>query len=306
MKNIGILRISILVIIISSSVIGCAITYSMAPHAALARILIDIGALIALTWITYSLPKPEAIQIDDIVDGLRDLAKNRFDRRLTVRDQDQLFQVRQAFNELAGTLSDSRDSSLTHIRYNPMHRIEPKVIPLPMIHHSLHPELGQVKVAIDEELSKPDLEIPQDLQQQSAQEYNLHEIEPFDSGTILQQSEDFELPSASAEPLTELTSALTNETEHIVEAPLMAQNEPKPVRPEAYPSDIGAADFFFLFEKFKAAHDQIDQSNIGFDDFMTTVQRTREDLIRSHHCKDVKFDVVNSDGAVALRPRLIR
>ena len=141
MKNIRILLISIPVIIIVSAIIGCVITYSSAPHAALARIFIDIGALIALVSITYTLPKPEPIQIDDIVDGLRDLAKNRFDRRLSVRDQDELFQVRQAFNELAGTLSDSRDPSLTHIRYNPMNRIELKVTPIPNAHHSHHPEL---------------------------------------------------------------------------------------------------------------------------------------------------------------------
>jgi hypothetical protein len=82
--------------------------------------------------------------------------------------------------------------------------------------------------------------------------------------------------------------------------------EPKPARPEAYPSDIGAADLFFLFERFKAAHEKPSDNDIDFDSFLSSVKKAREDLIRTHHCRDVKFEVVTEGGAVALRPRLIR
>ena len=259
MKNKRILLICIPAILVISSAIGCIITFSSAPHAALARIFIDIGALVALLSITNSLPKPDPLQTDDIVDGLRDLAKNRFDRRQPIKEQDELHQVRQAFNELAGTLSDSRDPSLTHIRYNPMNRVELKVSPLALAAHSHHPELGQPQ-------PKPQTELA---------------TEPE--------------PEPHAQPQLEL--AQTPEPEH---KPI---NEAQ--RPEAYPSEIGAADLFFLFERFKAAHDKPENA-VDFDSFLSTVQNTREQLMRSHHCKDVKFEVVTDAGAVALRPRLIR
>lgn len=273
MKNIRIIRISIPFIIVISAIVGCAITYSQAPHAALARIFIDIGALIALLSITYTLPKPELLRIDDIVDGLRDLARNRFDRRLPLREQDELFQVRQAFNELAGTLSDSKGSSLTHIRYNPMNRVEPMATPMPPVHHSLHPELGQVKTA------------------------------PEITNAIAAMEEDFSISNITpvAIPGPILAERVEAKIEAEPEAPQAIQ-----AKPETYPSDIGAADLFFLFERFKAAHEKPEESNIDFGDFMTTVHKTREDLMRAHSCRDVKFEVVNNSGAVALRPRLIR
>lgn len=338
MKNKRILLISIPVIIIISAVIGCVITFSSAPHAALARVFIDIGALFALVSITYSLPKPEPLHIDDIVDGLRDLARNRFDRRLPIKEQDELHQIRQAFNELAGTLSDSRDPSLTHIRYNPMNRVELKVTPLPNIHHSHHPELGQVKSAADEfmpsarapaavlekvehNVTEPDAVEP--AVETSALSENLEELPLAPAAavdTMMQEEHPFSATMLGSEP-----PALESPTPHIEtksEIAPLDRNEPQPEaqpapqpqtkstqsprRPESYPSGIGAADLFFLFERFKAAHEQPAHNTVDFDSFMSTVNKAREDLIRAHQCKDVRFEVVTEAGAVALRPRLIR
>jgi hypothetical protein len=304
-KNIRILLISIPAIIVTSAIIGCVITFGAAPHAALARICIDIGALIALVWIAYTLPKPEVLDTDDIVDGLRDLAKNRFNRRLAAKDHDELFQVRQAFNELAGTLGDSRDPSLTHIRYNPMNRIEVKVSPLVEKHHSLHPELGQVRAApeLSEEEPKPEpavITYPDPTPNLAAL------TEELISDHAFEQAPDVEAPAPKDdETLTMMEMPPSPEEVHLP-APQLDLPPAPPARPETYASDIGAADLFFLFERFKSAHDQADSNAIDFDSFLTTVKQAREELMRAHHCKDVKFEVVSEAGAVALRPRLIR
>lgn len=344
MKNTRILLFSIFAVMITSTVIGCFITYGLAPTAALARIFIDIGATIALAWIAYSLPKPEIVNADDIVDGLRDLAKNRFDRRLVIRENDELFQVRQAFNELAGTLSDSRDPSLTHIRYNPMHRVELKVTPLPVANHSLHPELGQVRSApemtplpmpvqpavitypdptpnlsfLTENVSDhaleqapatvPELEMHAELLEEEPRE-EAPQVYAEELLPVELRSEETMMPEAYFEALAEAIPE-PMAAEPIAEAPqpepMAAMPTPAPARPESYASDIGAADLFFLFERFKAAHDDAEQNNIDFDTFLMSVQQAREDLIRTHKCRDVKFEVVSQGGAVALRPRLIR
>lgn len=294
MKNIRILLISIPAIIIISAVIGCAITFSSAPHAALARLFIDLGALIALVLITYSLPKPEVLHTDDIVDGLRDLACNRFDRRLSVKEQDELFPVRQAFNELAGTLSDRGGQSLTHIRYNPKNRIELRVTPLPSPAHSHHPELGQVKTA--EELAMS--EMPAAAIQQREEVLPEPVAEASAMNETIEESVESVVPMANIESAPPAPAPAEQE---------VRKSEVREERPETYPSGIGAADLFFLFERFKAAHDHAaTPTAIDFDDFISTVQKAREDLIKSHRCRDVKFEVVTEAGAVALRPRLIR
>lgn len=295
MKNIRVLRISIFVIIATSALIGFAISYSIDPTTSIARLLIDTGALIALLWITHSAPRTDDICVDDIVDGLRDLARNRFDRRLSVKDQDELFQVRQAFNELAGTLSDSRDQSLTHIRYNPTHRLESKGILFSASSHSHHPELGKVQVAFSPDPAEP-----------SKEEQVTEEVLLANSDFTQEASSQHSVSENVTEPLLTTQQELTSAEPAPQENAQTSTIDDLPNRPDSYPSDIKTADFFFLFERFKEAHTQEESNQIDFDDFLMTVQKTREDLIRQHHCRDVKFEVVNSNGAVALRPRLIR
>jgi len=329
---------SIAGIIIVSAIIGCAITYGYSPNAAFARVFIDIGALFSLTWLASRSPKQETINTDDIVDGLRDLAKNRFDKRLQVREQDELFQVRQAFNELAGTLSDSRDPSLTHIRYNPMNRVELKVTPLPMVNHSHHPELGQVHTAPElKSISTPGPAVitypdPRSVfpsvypKEPSTTQLEMNSEMAFETGPQPVQAEAALEPSCekvfaahqAEESLAPEQALVPEPMPEAIPAPAAMQEmhqEPEPVqapapareeRPESYPSDIGAADLFFLFERFKAAHDRPEETGLDFDSFLSSVKKAREDLIRTHHCRDVKFEVVSNAGAVALRPRLIR
>lgn len=198
-------------IVALAAIVGLFIGYSAAPQFALARLLIDIGALIALVSACITIPKTAELRTDEIADGLRDLARGRYDRRLIHKDFAQLSDIAQAFNELAGTLSDNSDPSLLRQKLKP-------VVQRPILNeeHSHHPELGQVQ-------------------------------------------------------------------------PLPVKNTLKD-----------------LYEQFKEAHELQGQEAIDYNTFQNTLSKTKEELMKEHQVKSVRFEVVLESGEVALRPRLVR
>lgn len=146
MKSVRTLLIIIPAVAFLSALVGFLITYPSSSQAAYARIFIDIGALIALMSACLTLPKPKELRTEEVVDGLRDLARGRYDKRLSQTDFAELEPIAQAFNELAGTLSDSADPGISHLRYQYVRKTEVKPRPLVINeNHSHHPELGPVE-----------------------------------------------------------------------------------------------------------------------------------------------------------------
>lgn len=217
MKNIKALVISVSAISLVAASVGFFIVFQVAPQAALARLLVDVGALVALITACLAIPKAPELKTDEIADGLRDLARGRYERRLVTRDFDSLGDIAQAFNELAGTLSDNTDPGLNRIRAARVPKMEP-VVTRQVIgeEHSYHPELGQVQPV-------------------------------------------------------QLKSSLLD-----------------------------------LYREFQEAHRLQGQEAIDFETFENTLDKAREDLIKIHQVKSVRFEVVLESGEVALRPRLIR
>lgn len=144
MKNLKIFLLTVSAIALLTTMVGFAIIYSVAPQSAWARLLIDLGGLTALISACLLVPKTAELRTEEVADALRDLANGRYDRRLVHRDFAQLSDIAQAFNELAGTLSDNPNlmkSSSPQL---------PKLKPVAGKHtidgsHSHHPELGQVQ-----------------------------------------------------------------------------------------------------------------------------------------------------------------
>lgn len=217
MKNLRTLMTSVSAISIVTALVGFFIVFQVAPQSALARLLVDIGALVALVSACMTIPKGPNLKTDEIADGLRDLARGRYDRRLVYRDFAELSDIAQAFNELAGTLSDNTDPGLVRIRTPRFPKPEP-IVQRPILHeeHSYHPELGQVQ-------------------------------------------------------------------------PLPVKNSLKD-----------------LYNQFKEAHRLQGQDAVDFETFENTLDRAKEDLIKKHQVKSVRFEVVLESGEVALRPRLVR
>lgn len=140
MKNLRTLIAVVSAISIVAAVVGFLIVYQVAPRSALACLFVDLGALIALLSACATIPKTPHLKTDEIADGMRDLARGRYDRRLVYRDFEQLSDIAQAFNELAGTLADN--TGMPRVSTKP----EP-IVKRPVIQeqHSHHPELGQVQ-----------------------------------------------------------------------------------------------------------------------------------------------------------------
>lgn len=142
MKNLRTLIITVSAVSILAAVVGFFIVFQVAPQSALARFLVDMGALVALVSACMTIPKAANLKTDEIADGLRDLARGRYDRRLVYRDFAELSDIAQAFNELAGTLSDNTDPGLVRIKT----ALRPPIQrPVFNEEHSYHPELGQVQ-----------------------------------------------------------------------------------------------------------------------------------------------------------------
>ncbi len=146
MKNLNVFVTAVSAIMIVSALAGFMIVHSVAPDASWAALLVDLAALLALVSACYTIPKMPEFRTEEIADALRDLALGRYERRLIQKDFDGLTDIAQAFNELAGTLSDNSDPSLTRARSGRMGKPEPLVHrPVMLEQHSYHPELGQVQ-----------------------------------------------------------------------------------------------------------------------------------------------------------------
>ncbi|MES2503447.1 MAG: MXAN_5187 C-terminal domain-containing protein [Myxococcota bacterium] len=146
MKNLKAFVITVSAIVIVTAVVGFFIVFQVAPQSAFARLVVDIGTLIALISACITVPKVADLKTDEIADGLRDLARGRYDRRMVHKDFDQLSDIAQAFNELAGTLADNTDPSLSRNKAARFPKLEPVVQRAALYEeHSYHPELGQVQ-----------------------------------------------------------------------------------------------------------------------------------------------------------------
>ena len=146
-------------VVILASLTGLYVTYDLDPQGSFARLFIDLGALIAIISACLAIPKPRSLPIYEFSDALRALSGRKYDKRL-LEDYGELNEVAQAFNELAGNLSDREDSSLGPIKFRGQ-----KATPIET-QHSHHPEIGAVKAIAEGEMSKaspePQREILQD------------------------------------------------------------------------------------------------------------------------------------------------
>jgi HAMP domain-containing protein len=277
MKSIKNLFVIIPAIIVVSTIVGFFITFPSAPQSAYARIFIDLGVLIALLSVCMTIPKPRKIRTDGIVNALRDLARGRYETRLNSKDFDELNPIAQAFNELAGSLSDSGDPKINQLRYEYIRNQEPVATAERVFNeqHSHHPELGHVEAVTrygdDSAMITP-----------RAQE----ELSMVPTPAYAENSLISDFSSSVFESVSSKTSTA-------------AQDLPqKPTVPKGEIEE--------LYGYFCDAHHQLNKEPINFEEFRATVEKAREDLQETHHCRGVRFEIVMESNEVALRPRLIR
>jgi hypothetical protein len=248
------LFITIPVVTLIAGLVGFIITYPTSEQVAFARIFIDLGVMISLLCAIWTIPKPAVLRTGEIADALRDLVRGRYDKRLADKDFGDLGEIALAFNELAGSLSDSRDLDTSYLRYKNVSKDGTESRPVRDENFSHHPELGPVK--------------PLPLRAETfAAEQQAKEAKRL--------REDEENPSPK-----ELLRDVPNTKESV--------------------SDVHG-----LYQRFQDAH-QNQSSGVEFDVFRSMIERTKKDLLATHQCVDVRFEVVMERGEVALQPRLVR
>lgn len=266
MKHLRNLYIIIPAVVILSATVGFFITFPAAPHAAYARIFIDLGVLIALISAFMTVTKAPELPTDEITDAIRDLARGHYDTRLNSKNFEELNNIAQAFNELAGSLSESADPNINRLRYQYVRKENPEV----EIQHSHHPELGPIEAVTTFEPCSPAenekftmIPTPHFVENSQVPESYLYTPEP---------------PMADMSPAPNLSAA-----------PVIQKSELEE-----------------LYDHFCDAHKEKNKDPIDFDEFKYTIDRAREDLMAAHQCRSVRFEVVLEGSEVALRPRLMR
>ncbi len=279
MKSLRNLFVIIPAVIVLTAIVGFFITFPSAPQSAYARIFIDLGVLIALLSACMTIPKPVILRTDEIVDALRDLARGRYETRLNSKDFDELNPIAQAFNELAGGLSDSGDPNVNRLRYQYIRKQEPAPERVINEQHSHHPELGHVE-AVTQYSAEPDLEKPR-----AHEELSMVPTPSFSENSLIPEFSSFISESS-------LPESAASEIPPAQEAPQ------EPMVPKGELEE--------LYDHFCDAHYQLSKEPIDFEEFQATIEKAREDLLTAHQCRGVRFEIVMESNEVALRPRLIR
>jgi len=256
LKTLKTFIITIVAIIAVADLFGFVLVYFQAPNLALARFFVDVGVIVALIYVCMAALKPISLPTDEIAQAIRELAQGKYNRRLG-QEYEQLNDIAQAFNELAGSLADQRSISLAPALVQAQEKQKNMTIA-----HSYHPELGTVEKAAYE-LKKDDNLIA------------LPSVVPF----------AHEEPKKNIEPVTPLESKEIRPIEPV-------QNHKSPLEE--------------LFENYQTAMYANQQKPLTYDAFCETLESVRAQLMNTHQCKDVLFELVVRDNHVALQPKIIR
>jgi len=103
--------------------------------------------------------------------------------------------------------------------------------------------------------------------------------------------------SAGLEALPKAELQLEQRIENKFQNALIESKPPQ--APE--PQDLGE-----LYQRFIDAQREIDIHQIEYPVFLKTIEQSRLDLMKSHPCREVLFDIVKESNQVALQPRIVR
>lgn len=80
----------------------------------------------------------------------------------------------------------------------------------------------------------------------------------------------------------------------------------KPPQSPELQSKNEAQDLGELYQRFVDAQREINIHQIEYPVFLKTIEQSRTDLMKSHPCREVLFDIVKESNQVALQPRIVR
>ncbi len=258
-------------IVLFAAMVGFFITLDVAPQIAYARLFIDVGLIIGLVAVIMAFYREAPLPLDGLIQAIKALQNGKYKTRITVDEKDPLRAISVNLNELAVKLElqfRKQEEIKRSLREELLPGIKQKEATL--FEHSYHPELGPVCNIPEKAVMKNELN------------------EKFDDKNSVRPLKKHE--QALNNPMLDSNPPPKDMITQIIEPALDRQDQ-----------DLGE-----LFQRFVEAQKANNMQQIEYPLFLKTIEKTRKDLLSSHRCQGVIFEVVSEANEVALQPRIIR
>jgi hypothetical protein len=259
-------------IVVFAAVVGFFITLDVSPQIAYARLFIDAGLVIGLVAVVMAMYRDRVLPTDSVVHALQSLKQGKYKTRITEENQGPLLDIVASVNDLAIALEEHQEKQ-EEIKRNLREELLPSLKPKEamVLEHSYHPELGPVLgIAGMEDVKE------------------LNEI----------------LPKPVVEGMQ--TEAAHNKLSNILIESKLPQLSSSPRPPERTNFEQQNQDIEELYQRFVNAQKSINLDQIDYSLFVKAIEKTRMELMSSHKCQGIAFDVVSEAEQVALQPKIIR
>lgn len=170
-----------------------------------------------------------------------------------------------------------------NIEHGPLAEISSSINELAKALESQHKKQEEIKRNLREELL-PSMKLTKEVQSFD------HSFHP-ELGPVL---------SAGLEISPKLEAKPEPRIEHKFQNALIDSKPPQSPR-QSEPQDLGE-----LYQRFVDAQREIDIHQIEYPVFLKTIEQSRADLMKSHPCREVLFEIVKESNQVALQPRIVR
>lgn len=267
--------IAISAIAVFAATVGFFITLDVSPQIAYARLFIDAGLVIGLVAVVMAFYREKELPQKGVLQALKNLKDGQY-KIQAVDEAGVLSDISRSINELALKLAD-RHEKQEEIKRN--------------LRAELLPELKPKESAKEKEVVKEVVKEPKEKATINAN----HSLHP-ELGPVLNIPFEKIKPSPikpESMPIEKPFASLSN---------TLIDSEP----PELENSMLMKQDIGELYERFIEAQRDINQEKIEYHLFLKTIESTRQELMASHQCQGVMFDIVAKAEQVALQPKIIR
>lgn len=293
--------------------IGFYLVFKNSPSAAYARLAVDAGVLVAVFMAFSQSGKLAPRQIGQLSGALRKLAAGRTDTRLDAETFDDLSEAAQAFNELAGSMTDRDDPALGAVRVQKRGGTPDGDL---ANNHSRHPELGTVRPMRPEDSQvhverrapqgpkaagdRPEMAPVGPSAEGSPKRAADSVLEAQSAGGADSGTETGAQSGSGADAENALQNATQNPT--VVDTPSLLENASDTPATAAPTADEVRA----LYDNFVQALDSVNEQAASYEEFEGTIADSAHALLESGEYRAVRFQVTLEGGEVALLPRLYR
>lgn len=279
------------------------------------NLVLSLGVAFALVFMLslgaiYFFTRTPMARIEKIGEALRLLSTGRRDQRLETAEFGELRPLASAYNALASSLSDRDDPNLGPVRVT-------KKLPYQkscdendvgavrkMKSHEAEIKPRQEKIE-PEKVSKspfnePKAETPSTRERPKAKEEAKQSDEPFDGDDFTREEQKrSEAPTVVSTPPRENAEGKKPRAKRRRKKRKKNSNDTIIER-----SGLSEDDIRVLFAQFAGALGDEDAPEFG--EFAKALREQHDDIVQTHGCKSVRFEVTVVEGNVSLLPRLIR